>query len=154
MRLMFSRRMFWQHVIALSTIIIAAVILIWGRAAPSRIIASHITPTVKPGETITVTRHIQWLRSDCRWLYVTGDLIDSMGFHHTFAKKFLGRPVGVAYYQREWPVPFTMPWGKSTFRSTVSFGCFPFYGLWPIELWQPELYFHVIPPTKDVSGGG
>ena len=151
----FSRRMLPQHIAAIVVLTVVGAVLAWGRTPPMTVVSNSIhTPQVQPGGTLTVTRKVEWLRPDCRDAVMTAEFVDSMGFHHLMSANDLGKPYTDSMsIQSDWPIPFTMPWGKATYRSRLSFSCFPFDRWWPIEVDLPDLTFQVV-ETPSVSQGG
>jgi hypothetical protein len=127
--------------------------LVLGRLAPVKVIDSTVaTPLVVPGGTFALHRHVAWLRSDCTDVRISAEVIDSLapaGYHHAMQSIDLGAPrPDITDTGREWQIPFQMPWGEATYRAYLAFECFPFYGLWPIEVALPELKFTVVPKSK------
>lgn len=121
---------------------------VWGRAIPVDVLDSSITPSVKPGQNFVVSREMKWRRWDCVDVEMSAVLIDSQTFHHALQAKDIGTPNYYINSSHEWPVPFTMPWGRTIYQGRLSFECFPFYRLWPVTVVLPELTFDVIPTLE------
>jgi hypothetical protein len=137
----------WQHVAAMATALIVAAIVVWARLPPIDVVESRVeTLAVGPGDMLVIKRKVKWLRSDCTEATVSAAMVDSLGFHHTLEAKHLGVPNAAASTEREWPVPYTMPWGQATYRSTLQFTCPPLFEAWPITVALPELKFTVRHP--------
>lgn len=134
----------------------AVVTAIFGRVAPVKVLDSIVaTPEVAPGGTFSLHRRVKWQRSDCTDVKISADIIDALapaGYHHAMKSIDLGAPrPEITDIGREWQIPFGMPWGEATYRAYLQFECFPFYGLWPIEIALPELKFMVIQPHPETS---
>jgi len=120
-----------------------------GRMTPIKVLQSETTtPQVTRGGVFTVERQVKWLRPDCVNVRITAEFIDSLapvGFSHNMPTIDLGFPRYELNTSRDWQVPLNMPWGEATYKSTLVFECFPFYGAWPITVELPPLKFAVVP---------
>ncbi len=124
-----------------------------GRLPPVKVLGIvPQTSQVKPGDYFVVDQQVKWIRFDCINVTITADFVDALKYHHNTAIIDVGSPhYSQDHILREWQVPFTMPWGQTTYKSTVTFQCFPFYGTWPISINLPDVEFTVIPPVSTVS---
>ena len=144
MRAMFSWRMAWQHIAAFAFAVAVSGLGISSRIIPIEIVGGSITPQVKSGDFIVITRQISWARSDCTSLTIASELVDSIGYSRSQAQRVPAIPTLATRTSREWQVPFTMPLGKSVYRARVAFACFPFHELWPLVVQLPDLEFEVV----------
>jgi hypothetical protein len=135
-----------QHILAVIGAGVVAAVVSWGRLEPITVLDSSITPSARPGGFVQVERAVKWNRSDC-WSYVAStSLVDALKYNHEVEARFLGLPDYGTLSNREWPVPFTMPWGATKLHTRLSFSCFPFFEVWPVIVDLPELVFDVSPP--------
>lgn len=142
----FSRELAWQHVAAAVFATVCGLAMAWGRLAPVEILTTDISPQIlHPGDRFEVRHQIHWRRTDCRWITLTGNLIDSLGFSHAMEAMFLGRPHLQSYTARPRVVPFNLPWGRTIYREGLTISCFPFYDLWPIIEELAPTTFQVVP---------
>lgn len=119
------------------------------RAEPIEALHNEITSDVRPGGFVVVQRTVRWLRSDCRGFISQAQFVDSLKPPRVHANPIplrFGDLYGRTHFRTEWQVAFTMPWGRAIFQNRLSFGCFPFYGLWPVVVDLPDLPFQVMPP--------
>jgi hypothetical protein len=128
-------------------------VVVFGRIDPVKVLSiTAKTPQVKPGDYFVVDQLVEWRRYDCTDAMIAADFVDSLKYHHNTAVINAGVPhYGQDHVIREWQVPFTIPWGPTTYKSSVTFQCFPFYFAWPITIDIPDVQFAVVPPDESVS---
>jgi len=136
-----------QHVLAAVVSIAVAGFLLWSRRDPVEIYGAEITPAVKAGQLIKITRYGKFLRSDCVRT-VSAWIVDSQGTPWPRVAETTGRAIDMQTPSigREIPVPFSAAWGKARYLQQISYACFPFGELWPIVVDLPELAFVIDPP--------
>jgi hypothetical protein len=143
-----------QHLAALAGAVAVSGTVAWGRLEPITVLDSWIVPgEVHPGEFVQAERVVKWNRHGC-WSYIAStNLVDALKppFTHQVEARLYGLPDYDTVTNREWQVPFTMPWGVTKLHTSLSFSCFPFFTAWPVVVELPELTFDVVPPK---GGGG
>lgn len=144
--LAFSRPMVSQHVWALAVLLALVAALAWVRRDPVEIHGAEITPEVKAGQMLRVTRYGKFLRSDCNRT-VSMWIVDSQGTPWPRVAEMTGRAIAqTPTISREIPVPYSASWGKARYLQQISYACFPFGEFWPIVVDLPELTFVIVPP--------
>jgi hypothetical protein len=135
-----------QHLAAFVVALSVTAALAYGRMDPITVLGSEITGSAIPGQIIDVRRQIQWHRHDC-WSYTAStSFIDSLRFDHQVEARVFGLPDYGNISDREWQVPFTMPWGVTKINTRLAFSCAPFFEMWPVVVKLPELEFTVTAP--------
>jgi len=134
-----------QHITAAIAALSLAWMVSWGRLEPITVIASSVTQSVHPGDFIEARREVKFHRWDC-WSYsASTSLTDSLRYKHQIESRDFGLPNRNSVSNREWQIPFTMPFGQAKIETDLSFSCMPFFKAWPIVVELPELTFNVIP---------
>ena len=137
----------WRLALAQIFIIICVFVLILGRLPPVTVLTSDLkNDTVAPGGLLEESHTVRWNRTDCISVTVTADLIDALGYMHTFASKTLGLTRRPTMTAREWFVPMTMPPGRTIYQGRLSLSCFPYFSVWPIVVEAHPLTFTVVQP--------
>jgi len=137
-----------QHLSALLAALIVTSALLYSRMDPITVLGSEVTGSVLPGQIIDVRRQIQWHRHDCFSYTASTSFIDSLKFAHQVEARIFGLPDYGNISDREWQVPFTMPWGVTKLNTSLAFSCAPFFELWPVVVKLPEVEFTVTSPLS------
>lgn len=117
---------------------------VWGRLAPIIVDASAAVPsTVNAGDMIEIERQVRVTRGDCFAGEVNAQLVDSHKVIRPLDRVQARNAPVSGTSGSKWMVPDTMPPGASTYRATISYDCFPFFGVWPVSVVMPEVYFWV-----------
>jgi hypothetical protein len=131
-------------------------IAVWSRLPPVLIDSSIAVPErVEPGGMVEIERTVRKTRGDCRGGVVAAQVIDSHRQIRTLepSSSPSASSPETGTITAKWMVPEAMPVGETTYRSTVAYGCFPFYGLWPVTVEYPAVVFWVQESRTQKFGG-
>lgn len=117
---------------------------VWGRMSPIIVDSSVAIPqNLDPGEMVEIERTVRVTRRDCFAGEVDAQLVDSHKVIRPLDRVQARNTPVSGTSGSKWMLPDTMPPGASTYRATISYDCFPFFGAWPVRVVMPEVYFWV-----------